>query len=198
MHTNLLCSHFVPVTACDVSCAGTELGGRPKAIQAWPSKLGIEELYVVRGSLRENGYAERVHPKQRDEFLSGAEIATAAYARHQTIRWWDDNDDHRPQSSLECLVTFLQELSTGRAESMSTLDEMTCPLDNERRPDQDTSARAIGRFRESREGTACSFPLPAAACRASFDASDPSRSRRLHFSLRTRDRLTSIRESIES
>lgn len=71
-----------------------------QAIQEWLRKLRINVLYVAPGSPWENGYAESFHSKLRDEFLAREEFETLTSARKQTTTWKDDDNHHRPHSSL--------------------------------------------------------------------------------------------------
>ena len=55
-----------------------------KAVRSWLSRLGVQTLFIERGSPWENGYIESFNGKLRDELLNG-EIFTTVHARSQSV-----------------------------------------------------------------------------------------------------------------
>ena len=71
-----------------------------KAVRSWLSRLGVETLFIERGSPWENGYIESFNGKLRDELLDGEIFTTLQEARVLT-KWWRWQYNHiRPHSSL--------------------------------------------------------------------------------------------------
>ena len=71
-----------------------------KAIRAWLERLGIEVLDIAPGSPWENGFVESFHSKLRDEFLDRELFDNLTSAQSLTFRWREDDNHHRPHSSL--------------------------------------------------------------------------------------------------
>ncbi len=62
-------------------------------------ELGIETLYIEPGSPWENGFAESIHSRFRNEFLATEVFENLAAARKLTAAWKEDYNHHRPHSS---------------------------------------------------------------------------------------------------
>lgn len=58
-----------------------------QAIQRWLTHLEIEGLEIAPGSPRENGDAERVHSRLRDDLLAMVAFENLAAARKLTTAW---------------------------------------------------------------------------------------------------------------
>jgi putative transposase len=71
-----------------------------KAIRAWLAAAGIETLYIAPGAPWENGYAESLHSKVRDELLEREEFASVLEARVLGRQWRQQYNEVRPHSSL--------------------------------------------------------------------------------------------------
>jgi putative transposase len=83
----------------------------------WLGRLGIEALFVEHASPWENGYAESLFGKLRDELLNAEIFDTRSEARVIIEDWRREYNQHRPHSSLgykppapgsECLKISLQ------------------------------------------------------------------------------------------
>ena len=71
-----------------------------KAVRSWLSRLGVETLFIERGSPWENGYIESFNGKLRDELLNGEIFTTLQEAKVLTEVWRRDYNQVRPHSSL--------------------------------------------------------------------------------------------------
>ena len=71
-----------------------------KAIRAWLAAEGIETLYIEPGAPWENGYAESLNSKVRDELLEREEFASVLEARVLGRAWRQQYNEVRPHSSL--------------------------------------------------------------------------------------------------
>jgi transposase InsO family protein len=58
-----------------------------KAIRRWRSLAGVETLYVEPGSPWENGHAESLHSRLRDELINREEFTNLAEVRHMGGVW---------------------------------------------------------------------------------------------------------------
>ena len=71
-----------------------------KAVRSWLSRLGVQTLFIERGSPWENGYIESFNGKLRDELLNG-EIFTTVHEASVLTAWWRRQYNHvRPHSAL--------------------------------------------------------------------------------------------------
>ena len=71
-----------------------------RAVRSWLSRLGVETLFIERGSPWENGYIESFNGKFRDELLNGEIFTTLQEAKVLTA-WWRRQYNHlRPHSAL--------------------------------------------------------------------------------------------------
>jgi putative transposase len=70
------------------------------AIRSWLSRSGIGTLYIEPGSPWENGYAESLHARLRDELLNVEVFETVAEARMLATQWRLEYNHRRPHSSL--------------------------------------------------------------------------------------------------
>ena len=71
-----------------------------KAVRSWLSRLGVQTLFIERGSPWENGYIESFNGKLRDELLNG-EIFTTVHEARVLTAWWRRQYNHvRPHSAL--------------------------------------------------------------------------------------------------
>ena len=71
-----------------------------RAVRSWLSRLGVQTLFIERGSPWENGYVESLNGKLRDELLNG-EIFTTVQEASVLIAWWRRQYNHvRPHSAL--------------------------------------------------------------------------------------------------
>jgi transposase InsO family protein len=71
-----------------------------EAIRAWLAAEGIETLYIEPGAPWENGYAESLNSKVRDELLEREEFASVLEARVLGRAWRQQYNEVRPHSSL--------------------------------------------------------------------------------------------------
>ena len=71
-----------------------------RAIRAWLNCLGVNTLFIERGSPWENGYIESFNGKLRDELLNREIFTTLAEAQVLIERWRRDYNQVRPHSSL--------------------------------------------------------------------------------------------------
>lgn len=71
-----------------------------KAIRAWLAAEGIETLYIEPGAPWENGYAESLNSKVRDELLEREEFASVLEARVLGRAWRQQYNEARPHSAL--------------------------------------------------------------------------------------------------
>jgi transposase InsO family protein len=72
-----------------------------KAIRAWLAAAKVETLYIEPGAPWENGYAESLNSKVRDELLEREEFASVLEARVLGREWKRQYNEVRPHSSLE-------------------------------------------------------------------------------------------------
>ena len=68
----------------------------------WLDRLGVTTLYISPGSPWENGYAESLIGKLRDELLNGEIFYTLREAQVLIERWRREYNQVRPHSSLGC------------------------------------------------------------------------------------------------
>jgi transposase InsO family protein len=71
-----------------------------KAIRAWLAAEGIETVYIAPGAPWENGYAESLNNKVRDELLEREEFASVLEARVLGKAWRQQYNAVRPHSAL--------------------------------------------------------------------------------------------------
>ena len=71
-----------------------------RALRAWLSREKVQTLYIEPGAPWENGYAESLNSKVRDEFLEGEEFASVLEARVLGRAWKQEYNEVRPHSSL--------------------------------------------------------------------------------------------------
>ena len=71
-----------------------------RAVRSWLSRLGVQTLFIERGSPWENGYVENFNGKLRAELLNG-EIFTTVHEARALTTWWRQQYNHvRPHSAL--------------------------------------------------------------------------------------------------
>lgn len=71
-----------------------------RTIRRLADLTGVETLYIAPGSPWENGYAESVNGRLRDELLNAEVFADVRDARALAAAWRHEYDHHRPHSSL--------------------------------------------------------------------------------------------------
>lgn len=71
-----------------------------QAVRDWLGRLGVTTLYIAPGSPWENGYAESLIGKLRDELLNGEIFYTLREAQVLIERWRREYNQVRPHSSL--------------------------------------------------------------------------------------------------
>jgi transposase InsO family protein len=71
-----------------------------KGIRAWMASAGLETLYIEPGAPWENGYAESLGSKVRDELLNAEEFGSLLEARVLAKEWRRDYNHARPHSAL--------------------------------------------------------------------------------------------------
>src|SRR5262249_50732976 len=71
-----------------------------KAIRAWLAAAGIETWYIEPGAPWENGYAESLNSKVRDELLEREEFASVLEARVLGGQGREQYNEGRPHSAL--------------------------------------------------------------------------------------------------
>ena len=71
-----------------------------KAVRAWLGRLGVQTLYIERGSPWENGYVESFIGKMRDELLNGELFSCLAEAKVLVEQWRKTYNHIRPHSAL--------------------------------------------------------------------------------------------------
>ena len=69
-------------------------------LRAWLGRIGVSTLYIEPGSPWENGYADSLHSRFRDECLALEVFDGLRDARATTAAWKDDSNHRRPHSSL--------------------------------------------------------------------------------------------------
>jgi len=71
-----------------------------RAIRAWLHRLGVQTLFIERGSPWENGYIESFNGKLRDELLNREMFTTLAEAKVLIEQWRREYNEFRPHSAL--------------------------------------------------------------------------------------------------
>ena len=71
-----------------------------EVMREWLHRLGIDTLFIARGSPWENGYIESFNGKLRYELLGGEIFDTLLEAKVIIERWRRDYNTIRPHSSL--------------------------------------------------------------------------------------------------
>ncbi len=71
-----------------------------EVLRAWLTRLGVDTLFIQKGSPWENGYIESFNGKLRYELLNGEIFDTVLEARVIIERWRRDYNTIRPHSSL--------------------------------------------------------------------------------------------------
>ena len=71
-----------------------------KGIRAWMTGAGLETLYIEPGAPWENGYAESLGSKVRDELLNAEEFGSLLEAQVLGKEWKQEYNQVRPHSSL--------------------------------------------------------------------------------------------------
>jgi transposase InsO family protein len=71
-----------------------------KAVRSWPSRIGVQTLFIEPGSPWENGYNESFNGKLRDEVLNREIFYTLQEAEVIIERWRKEYKTFRPHSSL--------------------------------------------------------------------------------------------------
>ena len=71
-----------------------------RLIQEWLRRSSVGTLSIALGAPWQNGYAESFYSKLRDEFLSQELFEGVSSARKQTASLREDDNHHRPHSSL--------------------------------------------------------------------------------------------------
>ncbi len=71
-----------------------------EVLRAWLTRLGVDTLFIQKGSPWENGYIESFNRKLRYELLNGEIFDTVLEARVIIERWRRDYNTIRPHSSL--------------------------------------------------------------------------------------------------
>ena len=71
-----------------------------RAVRSWLSRLGVQTLFIERGSPWENGYVESFNGKLRDELLNGEIFTTVHEARALTTWRRQQYNQVRPHSAL--------------------------------------------------------------------------------------------------
>jgi transposase InsO family protein len=71
-----------------------------EVLRAWLGRLGVDTLFIEKGSPWENGYIESFNGKLRYELLNGEVFDTILEARVIVERWRRDYNTIRPHSSL--------------------------------------------------------------------------------------------------
>ena len=71
-----------------------------RAVRSWLSRLGVQTLFIERGSPRESGYVESFNGKHRDELLNGEIFTTVHEARALTTWRRQQYNQVRPHSAL--------------------------------------------------------------------------------------------------
>jgi putative transposase len=71
-----------------------------RAVRKWLSRLGVETLFIERGSPWENGYIESFNGKLRDELLNREIFTTLDEARVLIEQWRREYNQVRPHSAL--------------------------------------------------------------------------------------------------
>jgi putative transposase len=85
-----------------VSDNGTELTSN--AILKWQEERKVEWHYIAPGKPMQNGFVESFIGRLRDECLNEHLFAGLRHARHLIAAWRDDDNHHRPHTSLEGLT----------------------------------------------------------------------------------------------
>jgi len=75
-----------------------------QAIRSYLARAQVGTLYVAPGSPWENGYAESLHGKLRDELLNAELFADVKHAQAHADRWRSDYNHRRPHSSLQYMT----------------------------------------------------------------------------------------------
>lgn len=70
------------------------------ATKEWLCKLKIDVFYIEPGSPWQNGYCESFSGKLRDEYLHQTDLLNESDAQLKTRAWREDQNEHRPHSSL--------------------------------------------------------------------------------------------------
>lgn len=71
-----------------------------RAVRKWLNRLGVNTLFIERGSPWENGYIESFNGKMRDELLNREIFNTLKEAKVLIGQWWQEYNQVRPHSSL--------------------------------------------------------------------------------------------------
>jgi putative transposase len=71
-----------------------------QAIRAWMKAAGLETLYIAPGAPWENGYAESLGSKVRDELFNAEEFGSVMEAKVLAKEWRQQYNPVRPHSSL--------------------------------------------------------------------------------------------------
>jgi len=70
-----------------------------KAVRKWLGRLGVETLFIERGSPWENGYIESFNGKLRDELLNREIFTTLEEAKVLIEQWRREYNQVRPHSA---------------------------------------------------------------------------------------------------
>lgn len=71
-----------------------------REIRNWLAKIGVNALFIERGSPWENGYTESFNGKLRDELLNREVFTTLTEAKILMDQWRREYNHFRPHSAL--------------------------------------------------------------------------------------------------
>jgi transposase InsO family protein len=80
---------------------GPEFIARPRRRRRWLARASVETLYIEPGSPWENGYAESLNARLRDELLNAEEFDSLRMAKALATAWRSEYNHRRPHGALK-------------------------------------------------------------------------------------------------